>query len=85
MELQAIVFGLLEELEFCPPASGELDEIEAVRAGGTTPFKKDKWKVSQCIKNLGYTTRLTILQRVNRCLCLFGLGNDLLSGYDLIA
>lgn len=53
MELQAIVFGLLEELEFCPPASGELDEIEAVRAGGTTPFKKDKWEGQSIYQKLG--------------------------------
>lgn len=44
MELQAIVFGLLEHLEFCPPASGELDEIRAVPVGGVMPMKKDKVK-----------------------------------------
>ncbi|KAE9394403.1 cytochrome P450 [Gymnopus androsaceus JB14] len=44
MELQAIIFGLLEKFEFCPPASGELDEIQAVPVGGAVPMKKGKWE-----------------------------------------
>ncbi|KAJ3994670.1 cytochrome P450 [Lentinula boryana] len=44
MELQAILFGLLEKFEFCPPASGELDEIQAVPFGLIIPMKRGKWK-----------------------------------------
>ncbi|KAJ3786099.1 cytochrome P450 [Lentinula aff. detonsa] len=44
MELQAIMFGLLEKFEFCPPASGELDEIQAVPFGLIIPMKRGKWK-----------------------------------------
>ncbi|KAJ3869041.1 cytochrome P450 [Lentinula novae-zelandiae] len=44
MELQAILFGLTEKFEFCPPASGELDEIQAVPFGLIIPMKKAKWR-----------------------------------------
>ncbi|KAJ3881037.1 cytochrome P450 [Lentinula edodes] len=44
MELQAILFGLTEKFEFCPPASGVLDEIQAVPFGLIIPMKKGKWR-----------------------------------------
>ncbi|KAJ4494835.1 cytochrome P450 [Lentinula edodes] len=44
MELQAILFGLTEKFEFCAPASGVLDEIQAVPFGVIIPLKKGKWR-----------------------------------------
>ncbi|KAF9061341.1 cytochrome P450 [Rhodocollybia butyracea] len=43
MELQAILFGLLEKFEFSPPSSGELDEIQLLPFGLITPLRKGKW------------------------------------------
>ncbi|KIK62961.1 hypothetical protein GYMLUDRAFT_41250 [Collybiopsis luxurians FD-317 M1] len=44
MELQALVFGLLEKFEFCPPPSGELDEIQAVSFALIMPMKRNRWR-----------------------------------------
>ncbi|KAF8825221.1 hypothetical protein HHX47_DHR7000590 [Lentinula edodes] len=44
MELQVILFGLTEKFEFCPPASGVLDEIQADPFGLIIPMKKGKWR-----------------------------------------
>ncbi|KIK66166.1 hypothetical protein GYMLUDRAFT_38690 [Collybiopsis luxurians FD-317 M1] len=44
MELQALLFGLLEKFEISPPPSGELDEVQAVPFGLILPMKRNKWK-----------------------------------------
>ncbi|KAF9061340.1 cytochrome P450 [Rhodocollybia butyracea] len=43
MELQAIMFGLLEKFKFFPPPSGELDEIQILPFGLIAPMRKGKW------------------------------------------
>ncbi|KAE9411099.1 cytochrome P450 [Gymnopus androsaceus JB14] len=43
MELQAILFGLLEKFEFSPPPGG-LDDIQRVPAGIMIPMKKNNWQ-----------------------------------------
>lgn len=42
MELQAILFGLLEKFEFSPGPEG-LDDIQRVPAGLMIPMKKGHW------------------------------------------
>ncbi|KIK62944.1 hypothetical protein GYMLUDRAFT_259715 [Collybiopsis luxurians FD-317 M1] len=44
IQLQALTFGLLENFEFSPPPSGELDEIQAIPFGLIMPMKKNKWE-----------------------------------------
>ncbi|KAE9411101.1 cytochrome P450 [Gymnopus androsaceus JB14] len=43
MELQAILFGLLQKFEFSPPPGG-LDDIQRVPAGIMIPMKKNNWQ-----------------------------------------
>ncbi|KAE9410878.1 cytochrome P450 [Gymnopus androsaceus JB14] len=43
MELQAILFGLLEKFEFSPPPGG-LNDIQRVPAGLMIPMKKNNWQ-----------------------------------------
>ncbi|KAE9410978.1 cytochrome P450 [Gymnopus androsaceus JB14] len=43
MELQAILFGLLENFEFSPPPGG-LNDIQRVPAGLMIPMKKNNWQ-----------------------------------------
>ncbi|KAJ3935966.1 MAG: cytochrome P450 [Lentinula lateritia] len=69
MELQAILFGLTEKFEFCPPASGELDEIQAVPFGLVIPMKKAKWRGSSSSQSDSRYRLILFLQKVNRCLC----------------